>query len=126
MSSNIHGMPIGIVVESPLVLAEIVPDAASLKRPAARAGVAATARRVKKRRLSLVVGALSFDTVLPSRAFAANDEWWLRPSLWHAPVEGFACHPREPECTRARSGRSSGPPPCPAAQYRCYTSAKAT
>src|SRR6266403_59000 len=63
MSSNIHGGPIGIVVESLLVLAEIVPDAASLKRPAARAGVAATARRVKKRRLSLVVGALTLDTV---------------------------------------------------------------
>ena len=51
--SNDQGVPTGIV-GSPLVLNEIVPDAARVKR-LARAGVVATAKRVNKRRAAFTV-----------------------------------------------------------------------
>jgi hypothetical protein len=62
VSSNVHGVPMGMI-ESPLLFSEIVPDAASEKRPA-RAGIAVRDRKINKRRAAVVQRAVIAMTVL--------------------------------------------------------------
>src|SRR5262245_42006680 len=114
MSSNVHGVPMGIV-ESPLLFSEIVPDTTSEKR-LARAGIPARVRKASDRSAALAKRVFIGMTVLtfcplmprdnpPQVRFPSNDSY-CRAKAANVPQPGLAAGPDPQQVTAAhQSGK---------------------